>query len=45
MEIHQAIDVPEENWLHHVGYVPDVVKEVAPSPENAVAVVCGPPLS
>lgn len=44
MEIHQAIDVPEENWLHHVGYVPDVVKQVAPSPVNAVAVVCGPPM-
>jgi len=44
MEIHQAIDVPEEDWSHHVGYVPDVVKDVAPSPENAVAVVCGPPI-
>jgi len=44
MEIHQAIDVPEDDWLHHVGYVPDVVKEVAPSPDNAVAVVCGPPI-
>lgn len=44
MEIHQAIDVPEEDWTHHVGYVPDVVKEVAPSPKNAVAVVCGPPI-
>lgn len=44
MEIHQAIDVPEEDWSHHVGYVPDVVKEVAPSPINAVAVVCGPPI-
>jgi NAD(P)H-flavin reductase len=43
-EIHQAIDVPEEGWLHHVGYVPDVVKEVAPSPDNAVAIVCGPPI-
>lgn len=44
MAIHQAIDVPEDNWLHHVGYVPDVVKEVAPSPTNSVAVVCGPPI-
>lgn len=44
LQIHQAIDVPEENWLHHVGYVPDVVREVAPSAENAVAVVCGPPV-
>jgi NAD(P)H-flavin reductase len=44
MEIHQAIDVPEQDWTHHVGYVPDVVKEVAPSPNNAVAAVCGPPI-
>ncbi len=44
MEVHQAVDVPEEDWLHHVGYVPDVVKEVSPSPVNSVAVVCGPPI-
>ena len=44
LEIHQAIDVPEEGWDHHVGYVPNVVREVAPSPDNAVAIVCGPPI-
>lgn len=44
MEVHQAIDVPEEGWNYHVGYVPDVVKKVAPSPKNAAAVVCGPPI-
>ena len=44
MEIHQAIDVPEEGWDHHTGYVPDVVKDVAPSPKKSVAVVCGPPI-
>jgi len=44
MEIHQAIDVPEEGWDHHTGYVPDVVKTVAPSPKKSVAVVCGPPI-
>lgn len=44
MEIHQAIDVPEEGWNFHTGYVPDVVKDVAPSPKNSVAVVCGPPI-
>jgi len=44
MEVHQAIDIPEEDWTHHVGYVPDVVKQVAPSPVNAVAIVCGPPI-
>jgi NAD(P)H-flavin reductase len=44
MEVHQAIDVPEESWDHHVGYVPDVVRQIAPSPDNAVAIVCGPPI-
>jgi sulfhydrogenase subunit gamma (sulfur reductase) len=44
MEIHQAVDVPEEGWDYHTGYVPDVVKDVAPSPKNSVAVVCGPPI-
>ena len=44
MEVHQAIDVAEAGWAHHVGYVPDVVKQVSPNPENAVAVVCGPPI-
>jgi len=44
MEVHQAIDVPEETWDHHVGYVPDVVKQIAPSPANTVAIVCGPPI-
>lgn len=44
IDIHQAIDVPEDGWPHHVGYVPDVVREIAPSPKGAVAIVCGPPI-
>jgi len=44
MVVHQAIDVPEEGWDHHVGYVPDVVKKVAPAPRNTSAIVCGPPI-
>lgn len=41
---HQAIDNPLEGWGYHVGYVPTVTKEIAPSSENAVAFVCGPPV-
>jgi sulfhydrogenase subunit gamma (sulfur reductase) len=41
---HQAIDTPQVGWPHHVGYVPTVTKEIAPSAENAVAFVCGPPV-
>ena len=44
MVVHQAIDVPEEGWDHHVGYVPDVVRKVAPAPRKASAIVCGPPI-
>lgn len=41
---HLAIDIKEEGWEHYVGFVPDLLMEVNPSPENAIAVVCGPPI-
>jgi len=44
IEVHQAIDVAEENWKYHVGFVPAVLEEIAPNPQNTVAVVCGPPV-
>ncbi|MBY8983329.1 MAG: FAD/NAD(P)-binding protein [Candidatus Lokiarchaeota archaeon] len=39
-----TIDREEEGWTDKVGFVAPVVKEIAPSPENAIAVVCGPPI-
>ena len=39
-----TIDREEEGWNEKVGFVAPVVKEVAPSSENALAVVCGPPI-
>lgn len=39
-----TIDRAEEKWTREVGFVAAVVKKAAPSPENAVAVVCGPPI-
>ncbi len=44
IEIVLTIDGPEDTWTRKVGYVAAVVKEVAPSPENAVAIICGPPI-
>ena len=35
---------PENGWQGHVGLVPNIVKEVNPSPENAIVLVCGPPI-
>ena len=34
----------DAEWHGEVGFVPAIVEKVAPSAENAVAVVCGPPI-
>ena len=39
-----TIDREEEGWTEKVGFVAPIVKEVNPSPDNTVAVVCGPPI-
>lgn len=39
-----TIDREEEGWTEKVGFVAPIVKEVGPSADNAVAVVCGPPI-
>jgi len=39
-----TIDRAEEGWTEKVGFVAPVVKEVGPSSDNAIAVVCGPPI-
>jgi NAD(P)H-flavin reductase len=39
-----TIDRAEDGWTENVGFVAPIVKEVAPSSDNAVAVVCGPPI-
>ena len=44
IDIVLTIDGAEDTWTRKVGYVAAVVKEVAPNKDNAVAVVCGPPI-
>jgi len=44
LKCHLSVDVEEEGWPHFVGFVPTLLMEVAPSPENAIAVTCGPPI-
>jgi sulfhydrogenase subunit gamma (sulfur reductase) len=39
-----TVDKGDETWTGREGFVPTVCKEVAPSSENAVAVICGPPI-
>jgi NAD(P)H-flavin reductase len=35
-------ETPE--WKGEVGFVPAILEKMAPSPENSIAVVCGPPI-
>ncbi|MFQ5441098.1 MAG: FAD/NAD(P)-binding protein [Thermodesulfobacteriota bacterium] len=46
VNIHQTVDPGGEtpDWGGQVGFVPKVLEEVAPKPDNTVAVICGPPI-
>ena len=44
VRVHLSIDVQEEGWDRFVGFVPDNVLRVKPTPENAIAITCGPPI-
>jgi len=38
-----TVDKGDANWKGREGFVPAICKDTAPSPKNAVAVICGPP--
>lgn len=42
----QAVDPGGEtpDWKGKIGFVPTVLEQAAPSPNNAIAVTCGPPI-
>ena len=45
IRMHITVDATKDpTWKYHVGFVPTVTKETAPSSENAYALVCGPPI-
>lgn len=39
-----TVDKGDETWTGREGFVPTITQEVAPSSENAYAIVCGPPV-
>ena len=39
-----TIDRESPGWEHTVGLIPNVLLDMNPSPENTVAVTCGPPI-
>lgn len=44
MTVHLSVDHEEEGWKEYVGFVPLNVLDKKPSPKNAVAITCGPPI-
>ncbi len=39
-----TVDAEYPGWDKRIGFVPTVLKEEAPSPENTIAITCGPPI-
>jgi sulfhydrogenase subunit gamma (sulfur reductase) len=44
IELHVTVDRGDADWKGKVGFVPTICKEISPSAENSVAVICGPPI-
>jgi NAD(P)H-flavin reductase len=43
-DLHLTVDVPDQIWDHNIGLITDLLERVAPAPENAIAITCGPPV-
>ncbi len=42
--VYITVDTKEDSWGGHVGFVPQYMEELAFSPENTIALTCGPPI-
>ncbi|TDA69384.1 MAG: hydrogenase [Clostridia bacterium] len=43
-EVNITVDVGDDNWQGHVGFVPAYLEELNPDPAGKVTVTCGPPI-
>jgi len=43
-DLHVTVDQGDEAWAGNVGLITELLEKVAPSPENAVTITCGPPI-
>lgn len=43
-ELHLTVDEPDQRWDHNIGLITELLERVSPSPENAIAITCGPPI-
>lgn len=43
-DVHLSVDSPEEGWEGYCGFVPANIMDKPQSPDNAIAITCGPPI-
>jgi NAD(P)H-flavin reductase len=43
-ELHLTVDEPNAGWEHDVGLITALLEKIAPSPKDATAITCGPPI-
>jgi NAD(P)H-flavin reductase len=39
-----TVDAGDDSWKGRVALIPDVVADLKPSPKDAIAIICGPPI-
>jgi NAD(P)H-flavin reductase len=44
LTLHLTVDAGNEEWQGRVGFVPALVTELSPSPQNVITITCGPPI-
>ena len=42
--LHVTVDAGDEGWTGNVGLITQLLEQVAPSPADTVAIICGPPI-
>ena len=43
-ELHLTVDQGDSTWNFNVGLITQLLEQVAPSPQNAITITCGPPI-
>lgn len=43
-KLYLTVDAGDDDWKGHVSHVPGYLKELAPKPDDTIAITCGPPI-
>jgi NAD(P)H-flavin reductase len=44
IDVHLTVDKADNGWNQHVGVVTAVLEQLKPGPDNALSIICGPPI-